>query len=223
MKINSHRAQAAYRAGALALALLACGGLASAAAGSAARAAGRTVSVSCRGGSNECTAVLDLAGGASNEHVRIALSDTDLMLVGTVARPSFIHGAYLLSHGSYSLGGSLYTATLNAVRSIPRGATLSLQFAAPSLALPCKSATQGVSSLSIFKVGTKQARGIFTCQQANAVANTWALRFRARQQVGLFSVNDVNYRCRLVSTLPQNTQCDGGGTRVKFSAANSSS
>ena len=120
--------------------------------------------------------------------------------------------------GAYSLGGSLYTVTLNAVGSIPKGGTLSLEFAAPSVALPCRSVTKGVSSLSIFKLGLKQGRGAFTCQQANALANTWALRFHAHEQVKTFSVNEVPYSCRLVSTLPQNAQCDGGGTRVKFSA-----
>jgi uncharacterized protein (DUF1501 family) len=97
-----------------------------------ARSANKTVSIVCRGGGNSCSAVASVAGGASNETLRIALSDTDLKLVGVVAKPAFIHGAYMLSRGSYSLGGSLYTVRLNAVRSIPRGATLTLRFAAPA-------------------------------------------------------------------------------------------
>jgi hypothetical protein len=161
---------------------------------------------------------VSVAGGASNEKLRIALSDTDLKLVGVLAKPGFIHGAYALSKGSYSLGGSLYTVTLNAVRSIPRGATLTLKFAVPGQALGCKSVTGGITHLSISKLGSRQARGAYGCQQANAVGDTWMLRFSAGEQVESFSVSNVSYTCKLVPTLPQNTQCDGGGTRIKFAA-----
>lgn len=163
--------------------------------------------------------MVGVAGGASDEKLRIALSDTNLKLVGVVAKPAFIHGAYQLSGGSYSLGGSLYAVTLNAVQSIPRGATLTLRFAVPTLSRVCGRVIQGISHLAVAKLGSKQARGIFSCQQANAVSNTWLLRFNAHEQVSSFSVNEVRYSCKLVPTLPQNTQCDGGGTRVKFSAA----
>jgi len=94
--------------------------------------AAKVKSVACRGGGNSCTAVIGLAGGASNEKLRIALSDTDLKLVGRVVKPGSVRGAYSLSKGSYSLGGSLYTVTLNAVQSIPKGSTLTLKFAAPT-------------------------------------------------------------------------------------------
>ncbi len=90
--------------------------------------AGRTVNVTCRGGGDSCTAVIGLAGGASDKKLRIALTDTDLKLVAVVAKPTSIRGAYLLSNGRYSLGGSLFTVTLSAVRSIGRGATLTLKF-----------------------------------------------------------------------------------------------
>ena len=93
--------------------------------------AAKVKSIACRGGGSSCTAVIGLAGGASNEKLRIALSDTDLKLVGRVVKPSSVRGAYSLSKGSYSLGGSLYTVTLNAVQSIPNGSTLTLRFAAP--------------------------------------------------------------------------------------------
>jgi hypothetical protein len=175
-------------------------------------------SITCRGGGDSCTAVVVLAGGASNEQLRIALSDTDLKLVGVVAEPAYIHGAYQLSGGSYSLGGSLYTVTLNAVQSIPKGATLTLSFAVPAQALRCASVTRNISHLSIAKLAGRQARGAYGCQQANAVSNTWALRFEARMQVQSFTVNDIAYRCKLAPTVPQNTQCEGGGTRVKFAA-----
>jgi hypothetical protein len=185
---------------------------------SSAQSSGKTVSVACHGGGNSCSAAVSLAGGASDEKLRITLSDTDLKLTGTVGKPAFVHGAYRLSHGSYSLGGSLYTVTLNAVQSIPKGATLTLKFAVPAKALGCKSVTSGISSLTIAKLGAKQASGAYGCQTANAVANTWALRFEAREQVQRFSVDNVRYTCKLVPTLPANTQCDGGGTRVKFAA-----
>jgi hypothetical protein len=198
-----------------------CATLALSAAGASALSAGaaaKTLSLSCHGGANSCTAVVSLAGGASNEKLRIALSDTDLKLVGATVKPAFVHGAYQLSRGVYSLGGSLYTATLNAVQSIPKGATLTLRFAVPAQARACASVTSNISHLSIAKLGAKQGPGDFSCQQANAVSNTWLLRFKAREQVASFTVNEVRYTCKLVPTLPQNQQCDGAGTRIKFSS-----
>ncbi len=94
--------------------------------------AAKVKSIACRGGGNSCTAVIGLTGGASNEKLRITLSDTDLKLVARVVKPSSVRGAYSLSKGSYSLGGSLYSVTLNAVQSIPKGSTLTLKFAAPT-------------------------------------------------------------------------------------------
>ncbi|HTA36043.1 MAG TPA: hypothetical protein VK761_04955 [Solirubrobacteraceae bacterium] len=98
----------------------------------AASAATKVRSITCRGGGDSCAAVIGLAGGASNVKLRITLSDTDLKLVSRVVKPSSVRGAYSLSKGSYSLGGSLYTVTLNAVQSIPKGSTLTLRFAAPT-------------------------------------------------------------------------------------------
>ena len=94
--------------------------------------AAKVKSITCRGGGDSCAAVISLAGGASNVKLRITLSDTDLKLVSRVVKPSSVRGAYSLSKGSYSLGGSLYTVTLNAVQSIPKGSTLTLRFAAPT-------------------------------------------------------------------------------------------
>jgi hypothetical protein len=91
-------------------------------------AAGKTANVRCLGGGSKCTAVVGLAGGASNKKLRITLSDTNLKLVGVVAKPSSVRGAYLLSHGKFSLGGSVFTVTLNAVKAIGKGATLTLKF-----------------------------------------------------------------------------------------------
>jgi hypothetical protein len=115
------RSSLALAVGALAVGILVTPGLAQA----------KTVSIVCKGGTSSCKAVLGVAGGASREKVKITLSDTDLKLRRVVAKPGSIKGAYALSHGSYSLGGSLYTVTLNAVQSIPRGATLTFTFAVP--------------------------------------------------------------------------------------------
>jgi hypothetical protein len=107
--------------------------------------------------------------------------------VGRSTRGTSFHSAY-----SYSLGGSLYTATLNAVKSIPKGATLTLKFAVPAQALGCKSVAKNITHLAISKFGSKQARGAYGCQQANAVGETWALRFNAGEQVESFSVSNVS-------------------------------
>ena len=180
------------------------------------KVAAKSVPVTCKGNATACKAVVSVAGGASNKKLRIALSDTDLKLKSVVAKPSSIRGAYELSGGSYSLGGSLYTVTLNAVQAIPRGATLTFNFAVPAR-MGCKSVTAGITHLSVEQRGSKQSKGAYSCQQANAVGDTWMLRFNAREQVKSFEVNNVGYKCKLVPTLPQNIQCDGGGTRVKFS------
>jgi hypothetical protein len=82
---------------------------------------------------------------------------------------------------------------------------------------PCKSATDGISYLRIGAIGAFKA-GNLTCQQANAVGDVWMLRFDAREQIGAFKVSSVQYRCRIVQTLPRNMQCDGGGTRIQFAA-----
>lgn len=125
----------ARRAGAsrrLCAALLATGALAGV---TASAASAKTVSLTCHGGSSSCTATIGLAGGASNKKLKIALSDTNLKLVGISAKPSTVKGAYSLSKGSYSLGGSIYTVTLNAVQSIRKGATLTLRFASKGKAI----------------------------------------------------------------------------------------
>jgi hypothetical protein len=91
--------------------------------------------VKCKGGAKACSATIGLAGGASNKKLKITLTDTNLKLVGISVKPANVKGAYDLSKGSYSLGGSVYTVTLNAVRSIPRGATLTLRFASHGKAI----------------------------------------------------------------------------------------
>jgi len=95
----------------------------------AASAKPKVRSITCKGGSSSCVATVGLAGGASNVKLKIALSDTNLKLVSVSVKPKEVKGAYSLSKGTYSLGGSLYTTTLNAVQAIPKGATLTLKFA----------------------------------------------------------------------------------------------
>jgi len=112
----------------LAAAVLATGALAAIA---ATGASAKTVTIKCRGGGSSCSATIGLVGGASNKKLRIELSDTNLKLVGRSVKPKEVKGAYSLSKGSYSLGGSVYNVTLNAVQSIPKGATLTLRFAVP--------------------------------------------------------------------------------------------
>ena len=116
----------------VALLAIALAGISASGAGAFSGQAAKTRSLVCRGGGSSCSVVVSLAGGASNVRLRIALSDTDLKLIARSVRPSSVRGAYSLSRGSYSLGGSLYTVTLNAVQSIPKGATLTLRFAAPT-------------------------------------------------------------------------------------------
>jgi hypothetical protein len=115
----------------LALTLASCAVLLCAVTVDAASAAGKVKSIACKGAGSSCNATVALAGGAGNLKLKITLTDTDLKLAGVTVKPSSVRGAYNLSKGSYSLGGSLYTVTLNAVQSIPKGATLTLRFAVP--------------------------------------------------------------------------------------------
>lgn len=84
--------------------------------------------VTCVGAtSSKCTAKVSLAGGASNKVITIVLNGTDEKLA-SVSVPRAYKGSYTFSRGTYSLGGSVYTARLNAVQSIPRGVYATLVF-----------------------------------------------------------------------------------------------
>jgi hypothetical protein len=203
-----HRSSSAIAAASLTTAVLLIG--------FAAQASAKTRTVTCQGTDQSCKAVVGLAGGASNERLRIALPGTSLKLISTTVRPHWVQGAYSLTGGRYSQGGARYTATLNAVQSIPKRARLTLLFEAPARSLACKSVTRDIAYLAISRVGTDQASGAFSCQQANAVTQTWALRFQAGESDRALSVNDIDYRCKVVPKVPQNLRCDGGGTRVRF-------
>jgi hypothetical protein len=103
---------------------------ASAAAGAAGEDAAATRIVKCRGSATACVARVSLAGGASNERVVVRLPDTDFRLVSIRPNRKHLRGAYLVSNGRFSLGGSVYTFTLNAVGSIRVGSYLFLRFRA---------------------------------------------------------------------------------------------
>ena len=120
------------------------------------------------------------------------------------------------SHSSLIRRAVAATALLGAL-AVP-GLALASTPAAAAPAKSCKSATHNISYLNIAKVGSKQVKAAIGCQQANAVGDTWMLRFNDHMSVKKFSVNNVTYTCKLVPTLPRNTLCLGGGTAVKFSA-----
>ncbi len=209
MRTHPHRTRGlrALLAAAVAAALLVVPATASAAGSATAR---------CVGNESTCGATFSLAGGASNKRLTVQLPGTNLKLVAHVVSPHWVAGAYSLSRGSYSLGGSVYTTTLNAVQSIPRGAKLRLEFAMQQQSLNCGGIHTGVGYLTISRVGAVQARGAFGCPQAADLADTGVLRFRAGESVRSFSVNDVRFACKLVPRIPQNQQCTGGGTVVRF-------
>jgi hypothetical protein len=135
VQLSGNQSKGIIRAGALrrlAAALFTVGALVGVIAGGA---SAKTVSLTCRGSGSSCSTTIGLAGGASNKKLKIALSDTNLKLVGISAKPSIVREAYSLSKGSYSLGGSVYTVTLNAVQSIPKGSTLTLRFSSHGKAI----------------------------------------------------------------------------------------
>jgi len=90
--------------------------------------AGKTRVVRCKGTANGCKAVVSLAGGASNVKLKVQLTDTDFALLKKTVSPKSLKGAYSLTRGKFVQGGSVYTATLNAVQSIGRNGKLTLTF-----------------------------------------------------------------------------------------------
>jgi hypothetical protein len=100
-----------------------------------ARRQGRPPSaVRCLGNDDVCTAHVSLRGGASNKRIKVMLPGTDLKLASgaRAVTPASARGAYRIGRGSYSVGGSVYTFTLNAVGSLRRGAWLALTFRDPT-------------------------------------------------------------------------------------------
>lgn len=77
--------------------------------------------------SSKCTAKVSLAEGASNKVITIVLSGTNQKLA-SVSVPKAHKGSYTFSMGTHSMGGSVYTARLNAVQSISTGVYATLVF-----------------------------------------------------------------------------------------------
>jgi hypothetical protein len=179
-----------------------------------AQAAG-SATASCKGSPNLCEATFSLAGGASNKQLKVELPGTNLKLLAYNATPAYVHQAYSLSRGRFALGGSEFLVTLNAVDYMPASARLRLFFGEPGSGRKC--GNRPLPFLTIHTLGVPSANA-FGCTQAMAVGSAWLARFKAHQVVSRFTARGIQYRCKLVPTLPQNTQCDGGGTRVKFSA-----
>ena len=111
------------------LTAVAAGVAATALIGSAGALGAGSQTVSCKGGASQCTAKVSLAGGASNKAITVRLTDTNLHLASKSA-PNVDKGAYSISKAKYAMGGSIYTFTLNAVGSIPKGTMLTLVFKA---------------------------------------------------------------------------------------------
>jgi hypothetical protein len=177
-----------------------------------AQAAG-SATATCKGSPRLCEATFSLAGGASNKRLKVELPGTNLKLLAYNATPAYVHQAYRLSGGRFALGGSEFLVTLNAVDYMPAGARLHLFFGAPGSGRKC-----GNTPLPFLSIHTLNPGASISCTRARAVAAAWLARFKAHLVVSSITAQGVGYRCKLVPTLPQNTQCDGGGTRVKFSA-----
>jgi hypothetical protein len=183
---------------------------------SAAQAAG-SQTVVCKGSEARCTATISLAGGASDKTIRVELPGTSaLRLIGVSATPSYAAGAYDLYDPGYSLGGSLFTSKLSAVKSLPKGAKLRLRFGTPETMLDCGGIRTGVGGLMIETTGLGTTSA-FGCPQAAGVARTWLKRFNAYEQVERFSVKGVAYRCKVVP-FEVNIICESKSTLVAFSA-----
>jgi hypothetical protein len=174
------------------------------------------VSRPCVGSDTICEATFSMSGGASNERLTVRLPDTNLRLLAVNATPGHVHGAYLLSRGRFSQGGSVYTATLDAVQGMPQNARLILTFGHRSAGLGCGNIRRGVSFITIAQISSVRP-GSLRCSVAKAVGRTWLSRLQAHRSVQRFTASGIAFRCRLIPLLPQNQQCQGGGLRVRFS------
>ena len=174
------------------------------------------VSRPCVGSDTICEATFSMSGGASNERLTVRMPDTDLRLLAVNANPGHVHGAYLLTRGRFSQGGSVYTATLDAVQGMPQNARLIMTFGHPSAGLACGNVRRGVSFITIAQTASVRP-GSFRCSVAKAVGRTWLSRLEAHRSVQRFTATGIAFRCRLIPLLPQNQQCQGGGVRVRFS------
>jgi hypothetical protein len=189
--------------------------IAAALGGTLAAPAAAQVSKSCLGTPTLCEATISMAGGASNKQITVRLPGTNLRLLSVNATPGFVQGAYRLSRRRFSQGGSVFTATLDAVQGMPRNARLTLMFGHPSTGLSCGSIPRGVSFVTIAQI-VPGGSGSFGCSVAKAVGRTWLARFKAHRSVRSFSASGIRWSCRLVPVVPQNQECIGGNFVVRF-------
>jgi hypothetical protein len=175
-----------------------------------------SATATCRGSDTSCEATFSLAGGASEKALTVRLPAAGMRRVAVNATPAQVHGAYLLTRGRFSAGGTVYTATLDAVQSIPAGARLILTFGHPSAALSCGEIPNGVSYLSIAQTGSVRP-GSYGCSMARIFGRAWTAAFRAHRSTETVTAAGITFECRLVPRLPQNFVCDGGNLRVRFS------
>jgi hypothetical protein len=92
-------------------------------------AGARAIEATCMGAEEACSATIGIGGGASNTPVRIELTGTDMGEPTITPSSPDLDGAYEVSDAKFTTGGSIYAFTLNAVDSIPEGATLTFEFA----------------------------------------------------------------------------------------------
>jgi hypothetical protein len=184
--------------------------------GAVAAPAAAQVSKRCIGTPTVCEAAFSMAGGASNQQITVRLPGTSLRLLSVNATPGFVQGAYILTRRRFSEGGSVFTATLDAVQGMPRNARLSLTFGHPSTALSCGDIPRGVSFITIAKFASVRP-GSFRCSVAKAVARRWLARLRAHRSVRSFTATGIRWSCRLIPVVPQNQECLGGNLVVRFS------
>jgi hypothetical protein len=79
------------------------------------------VTVRCKGTEKLCQARVSLVGGASNKRVTVRLPGTSWRKPTVRVSSATLRGAYSLSGGRFTTGGSVYVVTLNAVGSIRTG------------------------------------------------------------------------------------------------------
>lgn len=175
-----------------------------------------SATATCRGTDTSCEATFSLAGGATEKTLTVRLPAAGMRRIAVNATPAQVHGAYLLTGGRFSSGGTVYTATLDAVQSIPRGARLVLTFGHPSAVLRCGDIPNGVSYLSIAQTGSVRP-GSFGCSMARTFGTAWTAAFRAHRSTETVTAAGITFACKLVPRLPQNLVCDGGNLRVRFS------
>ena len=175
-----------------------------------------SATATCRGTDTSCEATFTLAGGASEKTLNVRLPVAGMRRVAVNATPAHVHGAYLLTRGRFTSGGTVYTATLDAVQSIPRGARLILTFGDPSAVLNCGNIPNGVSYLSVAQTGSVRP-GSYGCSMARTLGRAWAAAFRAHRSTETVPAAGITFACKLVPRLPQNFVCDGGDLRVRFS------